>query len=83
MEELIKQVVERTGISEAQAQTAVTTVLGFLKGRLPEPIAGQLDGFIGGATGAAGGAAGGLGGLAGGAGDVLGGLGGMFGGKKE
>ena len=80
MEELIRQVVERTGISEAQAQTAVTTVLGFLKNRLPEPIAGQLDGFLGGAAGAAGGLAGGLGGAAG---DVLGGIGGMFGGKKE
>ena len=76
MDELVKQVVERTGISEAQAQTAVTTVLGFLKNRLPEPIAGQLDGFLGGASGAAGG-------LAGQAGDLLGGIGGMFGGKKE
>ena len=80
MDELIKQVVERTGISESQAQTAVTTVLGFLKARLPESLAGQLDGLIGGAAGAAGGVAGGL---AGTAGDVLGGLGGMLGGKKE
>jgi hypothetical protein len=80
MDELVKQVAERTGISESQAQTAVTTVLGFLKTRLPEPLAGQLDGLIGGAAGAAGGLAGGL---AGTAGDVLGGLGGMLGGKKE
>jgi len=76
MEELIKQVTERTGISEQQARGAVETVLGFLKNRLPEPIAGQLDGLVGGASGAAGG-------IAGAAGDVLGGLGGMFGGKKE
>lgn len=76
MEELVRQVAERTGISEAQAQTAVNTVLGFLKGRLPEPLAGHLDGFIGGAGGAA---AGGLGA----AGDLLGGLGGMLGGNKE
>jgi hypothetical protein len=80
MDELVKQVAERTGISESQAQTAVTTVLGFLKARLPESLAGQLDGLIGGAAGAAGGVAGGL---AGTAGDVLGGLGGMLGGKKE
>ncbi|HEY0170696.1 MAG TPA: hypothetical protein VGB98_06710 [Pyrinomonadaceae bacterium] len=80
MDELIKQVVERTGISESQAQTAVTTVLGFLQSRLPEPIAGQLDGLLGGAAGAAGGV---VGGLAGSAGDILGGLGGMLGGKKE
>ncbi|HEV3470299.1 MAG TPA: hypothetical protein VG148_13320 [Pyrinomonadaceae bacterium] len=76
MEELIRQVTERTGISEAQARTAVETVLGFIKNRLPEPLAGQLDGLIGGASGAAGG-------LAGTAGDVLGGLGGMFGDKKD
>ena len=77
MEELIRQVAERTGISEAQAQTAVITVLGFLKGRLPEPLAGHLDSFLGG------GASGAEGGLGGAAGDVLGGLGGLLGGNKE
>ena len=76
MDELVRQVVERTGISEAQARTAVETVVGFLKERLPAPIAGQVDGALGAAGGA-------LGGLAGQAGDMLGGLGGMFGGKKE
>lgn len=76
MDELIKQVVERTGISEQQARTAVETVVGFLKERLPAPIAGQVDGVLGGASGA-------IGGLAGKAGDVLGGLGGVFGGTKE
>ena len=80
MEDLIKQVAERTGISEAQAQTAVITVLGFLKGRLPEPLAGHLDNFLG--AGASG-AEGGLGGLGSAAGDVLGGLGGLLGGNKE
>jgi hypothetical protein len=80
MEELVRQVAERTGISEAQAQTAVTTVLGFLKGRLPEPLAGHLDSLLGGAAGAGGDALGGLGGAAG---SVLGGLGGMLGGNKE
>ncbi|HEU4596928.1 MAG TPA: hypothetical protein VFS10_17475 [Pyrinomonadaceae bacterium] len=76
MDELIKQVTEKTGISEAQARSAVETVVGFLKDRLPAPIAGQLDGVIGGAGGA-------VGGLADKAGDVLGGLGGMLGGKKD
>ncbi|MBV8856120.1 MAG: DUF2267 domain-containing protein [Acidobacteria bacterium] len=80
MEELIRQVAERTGISEAQAQTAVNTVLGFIKGRLPEPLAGQLDGLLGGAAGAGGAALGGLGGAAG---SVLGGLGGMLGGGDK
>lgn len=76
MDDLIKQVTERTGISESQARTAVETVLGFLKDRLPAPIAGQLDGLIGGAGGA-------IGSVADKAGDVLGGLGGMLGGKKD
>ena len=76
MDELIKQVVERTGVSESQARTAVETVVGFLKERLPAPVASHVDGALGGAAGAAGG-------LAGKAGDVLGGLGGMFGGKKD
>jgi hypothetical protein len=76
MDDLIKQVTERTGISESQARTAVETVLGFLKDRLPAPIAGQLDGLVGGAGGA-------IGSVADTAGDVLGGLGGMLGGKKD
>jgi hypothetical protein len=73
MDELIKQVTERTGISEQQARGAVDTVLGFLKTRLPEPIAGQLDGLVGGAGGAVGGLADKAGGL----------LGGMLGGAKD
>jgi hypothetical protein len=54
MDELIKQVSAKTGISEDQARTAVTTVLGFLKTRLPEPIASQIDNVVGGGEGAAG-----------------------------
>ncbi|MCA1632948.1 MAG: DUF2267 domain-containing protein [Acidobacteria bacterium] len=76
MDELIKQVTEKAGISEAQARSAVETVMGFIKDRLPEPIAGQVDTLIGGAGGV-------VGGLANTAGDVLGGLGGMLGGKKD
>ena len=79
MDELIRQVTERTGISEQQARTAVETVLGFLKTRLPAPIAGHLDSFTGGGSAPAGEG----GGLAGQAGDVLGGLGGMFGGGNK
>jgi hypothetical protein len=67
MEELIKQVTSKTGISEDQARTAVTTVLGFLKDKLPAPIAGQLDNVIGG-----GGAAGST------AGDIASKIGGLF-----
>jgi len=83
MDDLIRQVTEKTGISESQARSAVETVIGFLKDRLPAPIAGQLDGVLGGAGGVLGSAGGALGSVADTAGDVLGGLGGMLGGKKD
>ena len=63
MDELIKQVVSRTGISEDQARTAVTTVLGFVKDKLPAPIASQIDNAI---TGEGGGTLGDLASKAGG-----------------
>jgi hypothetical protein len=72
MEELIRQVTERTGISEEQARTAVQTVLGYLQNNLPAGISQQLGGLLGGGgTG---------GGIAGGVGDIVGGLGGVLGG---
>ena len=49
MDELIKQVSQKTGISEAQAKVAVETVLNFLKDKLPGPIAGRLDDIVAGA----------------------------------
>jgi len=57
VDELIKMVQEKTGIDEAQARGAADAVLGFLKGRLPAPIASQIDGIIsgGGSTDATGG----------------------------
>lgn len=79
MDELIKQVTERSGISEAQARTAVETVVGFIKGRLPAPIAGQVDNVLNSQAGAIGT---GIDSVADRAGDMLGGLGGMFG-KKD
>ena len=76
MDELVKQVTERTGLSEDKARAAVDTVVGFLKQRLPAPIAGQLDTVLASGGGIAGD-------LAGKADDMLGGLGGMLGGKNE
>lgn len=55
MDELIKQVTSKAGISEEQARTAVDTVLGFLKNKLPAPIAGQIDKVVGGGEGETGG----------------------------
>lgn len=50
MEELVKLVAQKTGISHDQAQMAVETVLKFVKERLPAPIAGQIDGFLSGGS---------------------------------
>ena len=51
MEELIKRITEKTGISEDQARSAVTTVSSFLKEKLPAPLAGQVDNVLSGAGG--------------------------------
>ncbi|MBL7997484.1 MAG: hypothetical protein JNL32_02485 [Candidatus Kapabacteria bacterium] len=48
MDQLINLVAEKTGISNDMARTAVETVLGFVKDKLPEPLRGQLDGLVGG-----------------------------------
>jgi hypothetical protein len=64
MDELVKMVSQKTGLSEDMARTAVDTVIGFLKDKLPDPIASQIDSVLSG---------GGLGDL-GGLGKNLGGL---------
>ena len=48
MDELVKLVAQKTGIPEAQAKIAVQTVIGFLKERLPAPLAGQIEGLLSG-----------------------------------
>lgn len=58
MDELVKQVAQKTGITEDQARQAVTVVVNYLKQKLPAPIAAQVDGALSGQ-----GAAGALGGL--------------------
>jgi hypothetical protein len=71
MEELVSRVSERAGISEEQARTAVETVAGFLKERIPAPYNNYVDSFMG-SGGGDGGGGGGIGGM----------LGNLFG-KKE
>ncbi len=73
MEEIVKLVQERTGLSEEQARSVVETVAGFIKDKLPEPIAGQIDSVL----------SGNMGDIADQAQSMLGGLGGMFGGEKK
>lgn len=69
-DQLVKMVQEKTGISHEQAQTAVTTVIGFLKERLPEPASSMIDNALKSDAGGMMGQAQGL-------------LGGLFGEKKS
>ena len=46
MKELINIIVQKTGISEENAQKTVQVMLGFLKAKLPAPLALQLDSFL-------------------------------------
>ena len=48
MDELVKLVVQKTGISEDLARKAVVTVLDYLKKKLPAPIGGQIDALVSG-----------------------------------
>jgi uncharacterized protein (DUF2267 family) len=46
MDELIKLVAEKTGLSEEMAKVAVDTVIDFLKDKMPGPAASQLDALL-------------------------------------
>jgi hypothetical protein len=70
MEALIKMVAERAGIDDSQAAKAVEVIVGQLKDKLPAPIAGQIEGLLGGD---------GDGGGTPDVGDALGGIGKKFG----
>jgi len=70
MDELVKLVTDKVGISPDQAQKAVATVMGFLKDKLPAPLGEQLDKVMAGGAGGSGG----LGDMAGAAESALGGL---------
>ena len=45
MEELVKAVTQKVGISESQARSAVETVVSFLKDKMPG-IGNQVESFI-------------------------------------
>ena len=51
MEELVKLVSQKTGLSEEKSRQAVEIVLEYLKGKLPAPIGGQLDNIVEGSEG--------------------------------
>jgi nucleoid DNA-binding protein len=46
MKELVNIIVQKTGISQENAQQAVQVTVGFLKSKLPTPVAAQLDSFL-------------------------------------
>jgi hypothetical protein len=48
LDDLIKLVSQKAGISESQAQTAVETVMDFAKERLPEPLNSQVEAILSG-----------------------------------
>lgn len=57
MNELVKAVADKVGISQDQAQKAVDVVVNYLKQRLPASLSGQLDSALAGGSGSAGEAA--------------------------
>jgi len=69
MEEIVKLVASKTGMSEAVAKVAVETVISTLKTKLPAGMGDQLDSFIGGSQGSSENPLG----------DIAGKLGGLFG----
>lgn len=48
MNDIVKKVAEKAGISEAVAQIAVTTVVSALKKKLPANVSGILDSLVSG-----------------------------------
>jgi nucleoid DNA-binding protein len=67
MDELVKMVTQKTGISQDQARQAIDVVMNYLKGKLPANMSSMLDSVMKG--------------QAPNMGDVQSGLGGMFGKK--
>ena len=61
MNELVNLIVQKTGMSQEQAQKAAQTAVDFIKSKLPPQIAGQVDALL----------AGDMSGLAGQAGEML------------
>jgi hypothetical protein len=51
MDELIRRIVEKTGIPADKARSAAETVIGYIKTKVPGPISGQIDNAISGDKG--------------------------------
>lgn len=70
MDQLIKMVSDKAGISPEQAQTAVHHVMEFVKDKVPGGLGSHLEGLLSGSG-------------SGGLGDIASKLGGLLGGKGE
>jgi nucleoid DNA-binding protein len=46
MQELVKQISEKAGISEEQAKVALETVIEFAKEKVPPAFQGMVDGLL-------------------------------------
>ncbi len=60
MDNIVKMVTEKAGISEARAKLAVDTVVSFLKDKMPAGVGSQVESFVSGGAGSIGDLAGGL-----------------------
>ncbi len=47
MNELVKMVADKVGLPEDKAQKATDTVINYVKGKLPGPVASQIDNVVG------------------------------------
>jgi hypothetical protein len=50
MDQLVKIISEKAGITEEQSRTAVAEVVKYVKGYLPPQMSGYVDTFLGGGT---------------------------------
>lgn len=48
MDQLIQTIQQRTGLDAEQARGAAQAAADFFKDKLPDPIAGQIDGILSG-----------------------------------
>jgi hypothetical protein len=51
VDELVNQISQKAGITPDQAKIAVQVVAGYLKDKLPPPIAAQVEGYLSGGSG--------------------------------
>lgn len=82
MDELIKQVQEKTGLPVDKAQGAIETVINYIADKLPGPVGDQVKGFLDDDDTGGEDAGGDDGGLMDTAKDALDALGGFLGGDK-